>query len=225
MKFMLISILTIVALSIGTVDLAAQQSTTPSTTPSSPPEVEVDSTPIGSGGSIFVRKPKVRKSLAKHDLVQVIVVERATANGNSREDSTARASTDLQIASYLKFKNGNLTTGTNPLEIDLEADKRRQIREQNQRSIDIRTRITARIIDVLPNGNVRLEARSERRINEELTVMTLTGEVRGADIDADFSVTSDRLVDQKLILSEANPRTKKTRKNVVERVLEFIWPF
>ena len=225
MKFMLTSILTIVALSIGTVDLAAQQSTTPSTTPSSPPEVEVDSTPIGSGGSIFVRKPKVRKSLAKHDLVQVIVVERATANGNSREDSTARASTDLQIASYLKFKNGNLTTGTNPLEIDLEADKRRQIREQNQRSIDIRTRITARIIDVLPNGNVRLEARSERRINEELTVMTLTGEVRGADIDADFMVTSDRLVDQKLILSEANPRTKKTRKNVVERVLEFIWPF
>ena len=181
--------------------------------------------PKKKNASIFQRRKRERPALAKHTLIQVLVVERTTAQGNSREDSTARASADLEIASYLKFKDGNLATGTNPLALDVEADKRRQIRDQNQRSININTRIAARITDVLPNGNVRIEARTERRINEELTVMTLTGELPQEAIDADLVVQSDRIADLKLNYSAANPRTKKSRKTIVERVLIFLWPF
>lgn len=177
------------------------------------------------GASIFQRKQRQKPTLEKHMLIQVTVEERATAKGDSREDTSARASADLEIASYLKFKDGNLANGTNPLALDVEADKRRQLRDQNQRSIDIKTRIAARIMDILPNGNVRIEARSERRINEELTVMTLTGEVRADDISPDLVISSDRIADLKLTYSAANPRTKKTRRNLVERLLIFLWPF
>jgi len=177
------------------------------------------------GASIFGRRKAERPPLEKHTLIQVLVRERATARGDSREDTQARASADLEIASYLKFKDGNLTSGTNPLALDVEADKRRQVRDQNQRSVDIQARITARVVDVLPNGNVRIEARSERRINDELTVMTLTGEVRSADIDEALTVSSDRIADQKLVYSAANPRTKRSQRTVVERVLLFLWPF
>ena len=181
--------------------------------------------PPKPGASIFQRRKRERPPLEKHTLVQVIVSERASARGDSREDTQARASANLEIASYLKFKNGNLDVGTNPLELDVEADKRRQLRDQNQRSVDITARITARIVDVLPNGNVRIEARSEKRINEELTVMTLTGEIRSDDISPELTVSSDRIADQKLVYSAANPRTKKTRRTLIERVLIFLWPF
>ena len=57
------------------------------------------------------------------------------------------------------------------------------------------------------------------------TVMTLTGELPQEAIDADLVVQSDRIADLKLNYSAANPRTKKSRKTIVERVLIFLWPF
>ena len=209
---------------------SAQEPRQPAPRPRFEPMLEDDAKALTKpdqkrGASSFQRKQRQKPPLEKHMIVQVTVSERATAKGDSREDSTARASVDLEIASYLKFKNGNLANGTNPLALDVEADKRRQVRDQNQRSIDIKTRVAARIMDILPNGNVRIEARSERRINEELTVMTLTGEVRPADISADLVIASDRIADLKLTYSAANPKTKKTRKNLVQKLLIFLWPF
>ena len=215
--------LTILLLFAGAETLFAQSAPRPRFEPMGESDREMK--PKKKNASIFQRRKRARPPLQKHTLIQVLVVERTTAQGNSREDSTARASANLEIASYLKFKDGNLASGTNPLELDVEADKRRQIRDQNQRSINIQTRIAARITDVLPNGNLRIEARTERRINEELTVMTLTGELPSDAIDADLVAQSDRIADLKLNYSAANPRTKKTRKTIVERVLLFLWPF
>ncbi len=177
------------------------------------------------GSSIFVRGKEERSEIRVQDLLLVEVIERTTARGDSRENTRARASTDLEIASYLKFDGGNLINAPNPLSLDIEADKRREVRDQNQRSVDIRTRITARVIDILPNGNLRIEARKERRINEELTAMTLTGEVRIDDVSPEMTVLSDRVADLKLVYSAADPRSKRTRKNILQRVWGFIWPF
>jgi len=177
------------------------------------------------GASIFARAPVERPAIRKQDLILVEVVERTTARGDSREKNRSNASTELDIASYLKFDDGNLVNAPNPLNLDVEAEKEREVREQNQRSVDIRTRITARVIDVLPNGNLRIEARKERRINEELTAMTLTGEVRIDDVSDEMVVLSDRVADLKLVYSAADSRTRRTKRNIVERVWQFIWPF
>jgi flagellar L-ring protein precursor FlgH len=219
-----------ILLATSAVEAEAQSTSATSSGPASAPQGSPEpaaggGAPRRAGASIFARAPVERPAVQKQDLILVEVVERTTARGNSRENNRSNASTDLEIASYLKFDDGNLVNAPNPLNLDIEADKEREVREQNQRSVDIRTRITARVIDVLPNGNLRIEARKERRINEELTAMTLTGEVRIDDVSEDMVVLSDRVADLKLVYSAADPRTKRTKRNIVERVWQFLWPF
>jgi flagellar L-ring protein precursor FlgH len=61
------------------------------------------------------------------------------------------------------------------------------------RSTTLSTRLTARVIYVLPNGALVVEAAKDIQINSEHQTITVRGVVRPADIDATNSVYSDRL--------------------------------
>ena len=88
----------------------------------------------------------------------------------------------------------------------------------------------ARVIDVLPNGNVRLEARTERTIGSETTIVTLSGEASGNAVkmdakDGTYSITSDRLADLKIIYSGTGPVSARTRLTWLGKLVDWIWPF
>lgn len=54
-------------------------------------------------------------------------------------------------------------------------------------------KITARIVEILPNGNLALEARRSMRIDDELIETTLTGNVRPEEILPRDIVPSEKL--------------------------------
>ena len=55
------------------------------------------------------------------------------------------------------------------------------------------TTLTARVIHVLPNGALVIEAAKDIQINSERQTITVRGVVRPADIDTTNSVRSNRL--------------------------------
>ena len=55
------------------------------------------------------------------------------------------------------------------------------------------TTLTARVIHVLPNGALVVEAAKDIQINSERQTITVRGVVRPSDIDATNSVRSNRL--------------------------------
>ena len=64
----------------------------------------------------------------------------------------------------------------------------------------MRFRIAATVVDVLPNGNLVLEARKSIRSNQDLWEYSLTGEVRSIDVSSNNTVLSDHIANFKTLL-------------------------
>lgn len=85
--------------------------------------------------------------------------------------------------------------------------------------------ITARIVQVLPNGNFFIEGNREVRINNENQIITLTGLVRSQDISADNVIKSTYIADARINYSGSGVINDEQRPGWLMRFLDNIWPF
>ncbi|MEE9255916.1 MAG: flagellar basal body L-ring protein FlgH, partial [bacterium] len=63
----------------------------------------------------------------------------------------------------------------------------------------LKATVSARVMEVLPNGNLMIEGRREIITNEETLIITVSGLVRPEDIGADNTVQSKFLADAKIV--------------------------
>jgi flagellar L-ring protein precursor FlgH len=85
--------------------------------------------------------------------------------------------------------------------------------------------ITAKVVEVMPNGNLVLESRKEITINNEKQILVLTGIVRGEDISADNAVFSNRIADAQVYYVGDGVIQDKQNPGWMVRVLDRVWPF
>jgi flagellar L-ring protein precursor FlgH len=71
--------------------------------------------------------------------------------------------------------------------------------------------ITARVVEVMPNGTLSVESRKDITINHEKQVLILRGAVRPEDISITNTVASNKVADAEIYL--------------VVRILDSAWPF
>ena len=86
-------------------------------------------------------------------------------------------------------------------------------------------RITARVVDIRPNGNLVLEARKEVTDNEEVWEQRLTGEVRPEDIAPDNTVFSEKLADIRISKSESGAVRDGYKRGWFKKLYERFSPF
>lgn len=86
-------------------------------------------------------------------------------------------------------------------------------------------RITARVVDIRPNGNLVLEARKEVTDNEEVWEQRLTGEVRPEDIAPDNTVFSEKLADIRISKSETGAVRDGYKRGWFKKMYERFSPF
>ncbi len=87
------------------------------------------------------------------------------------------------------------------------------------------TTIQARIVDALPNGTFRLEARRRFEASEEKSDLVLTGLVRREDISPANSVSSSLISELQIKQSGTGPLSREQRKGWLTKLYEFICPF
>ncbi len=85
--------------------------------------------------------------------------------------------------------------------------------------------MTARIIDVLPNGNFVIEGNREVRVNEENQIITLTGIVRPRDISSENVIRSTYIADARIAYSGSGIVNEKQKPGWLSRLLSKVWPF
>ncbi len=176
--------------------------------------------------SMYLRESKSRATIAKNDIVLVVVVENDLASNDASLQSRRKTETDLLLDSFVRFSGHHLKPDFKPQpEVEVEAARKTTGIGATDRREVLRMRIAARVVDVRPNGNLILEARKERRINDERSVVTLSGEVRGKDVLGDYSVVSDRIVDLKLSYSGKGPVSSVTVWTWVTWLTDHLWPF
>jgi flagellar L-ring protein precursor FlgH len=85
--------------------------------------------------------------------------------------------------------------------------------------------ISAKVIDVLPSGNLAVVGKRELYINNEKKEILLQGIVRPRDIAYDNSVLSTHVADAKVIYTGIGVLGEKQRPGWLTRVFDLVWPF
>jgi len=169
------------------------------------------------------------------DTVTVDIVENTTsqidANTNASRESSVNAGVDnlFGFMRGLEAKNSNLNRDyKGALGSKLIAANMTNAftgKGTSDRSGKITASIGARVVRVLPNGNLVVVGKRETRVNQETQYIIISGIVRPADIDNDNRVQSTYLADARIQYFGHGALSDKQRPGWLSRVLDFVWPF
>lgn len=91
-----------------------------------------------------------------------------------------------------------------------------------RRSESFITQMSAEVIEVLANGDLRIEGARRLRINGETTEVAVRGRIRLADIDSANRVLSTRIADAEISYDGEGFVSRNARPNIVHRILSLL---
>jgi flagellar L-ring protein precursor FlgH len=175
-----------------------------------------------------------RKARGVNDLVTINIAESSAASKKA-DTATGRDSTiNYQIDNFMgntlnyKWENllGNLgIAGVLAPSITASAKNNFAGNGLTSRSGNLSATITARVIDVLPNGNFIIESRKDITVNKEKQLLLLRGVIRPDDIASDNTISSTQVANAEMIYTGDGVVNDKQGQGWMVRLLDFIWPF
>lgn len=149
------------------------------------------------------------------DLVTVIVSESAT--------SEQSASTDLAKKSKAEVSRGiGIGLALIP-RLGLEGGDSSSASGTTTRSSTLVARMTVRVREVLPNGNLVLEGGRTVTTNKEKQEMVFRGVVRPTDIQPDNTVLSSLVADAEITLNGKGPIAARQKPGLFSRLLHVLF--
>ncbi len=82
--------------------------------------------------------------------------------------------------------------------------------------------MSARVLDVLPNGNLLLEGKRTVHLQNERVEVILTGMVRPRDITSENTVSSSRLADASIRYETDGPISRDQRRGLITRLVNWL---
>ena len=165
----------------------------------------------------------------KHDLITVIIRESSKVESEAEAESEKSAFLRANLAQFFRptidpIGLENLIDGEAP-RIDLSASGGWEGEGEYEREDSFVARITGRVIDVKPNGNLVVEATKRITTDEEEQVFLLTGTVRAEDVTADNTVLSTDMADLDLKKFTGGMIRKAVEKGWLPKIYDRINPF
>jgi flagellar L-ring protein precursor FlgH len=94
-----------------------------------------------------------------------------------------------------------------------------------KRNETVSIRLAGMITQVLPNGNLVVEARQEMEVNSELRELRVTGVIRPQDIASDNTVQHDRMAEARITYGGRGTLIDQQQPHWGQQVLDIALPF
>lgn len=162
------------------------------------------------------------------DIVTVAIYEKASA---SKEASTATgrdssASADITKFFGLETNLTNLNSSLDPTNlIDVGYKNDFTGTGKTSRKEDLIATLTTRVVEVLPNGNLRIAGGKTVTVNNEDQIIRLAGIIRPADISPTNIVDSQHILDANIEYTGNGVISDKQKPGWMVRILDNVWPF
>ncbi len=168
------------------------------------------------------------KARRRGDIITIVISETSSASKQANTGTSRDSSSSAGITNLLGLENkGIMANNFADLSKILNATSSSAFKGSGStsRKEDLNATITARVIDVLPNGNLIIEGRRNIKVNEEDQIIVLEGTVRSRDIAQDNTINSIYVADARISYSGRGILSDRQSPGWLMNFFDKIWPF
>jgi len=160
------------------------------------------------------------------DIITVKISEVTNASEKAATSTKKTATTTAGIPNFFGLESNVYPSSITPDKM-VNANTKNDFdgSGETSRGGSLTATITARVVDVLANGNLAIEGKREIIINNEKKEILVQGIVRPRDLDYDNSVYSYQVADAKIIYTGVGVLGEKQKPGWLARVMDAVWPF
>lgn len=164
-------------------------------------------------GSLFADD----KSMSIGDIVTIVISESTTASRSSETKTAKDVSNKGSITSFLypQSASGALTHNDALPAWEYGVQKDFNGKGEIAEKDSLTAKITARVIDVYPNGNLMIQGERELSVANDKKKIIITGVIRRSDIGPDNTVESNLMADAKIYYEGKGPIADNQRRGVM----------
>ncbi|MDO9067796.1 MAG: flagellar basal body L-ring protein FlgH [Deltaproteobacteria bacterium] len=168
------------------------------------------------------------KARRRGDIITVVITETASASKAAKTDTSRGSSISAGIPNFMGLEAaGMLKNNFGDLSklLSASADSTYSGSGSTSRQENLNATITARVVDVLPNGNLQIEGRRNVKVNQEDQEIILEGTVRPRDVGQNNTVNSIFVADAKISYSGRGIISDRQSPGWLMNIIDKIWPF
>jgi flagellar L-ring protein precursor FlgH len=162
------------------------------------------------------------------DILTVAIFEQASASREATTQTGRSSSNEAGISKFLGFetdlvKLNNAIDPTSLIATNYDNDFKGS--GSTSRKENLVATLSTRVVEVFPNGNLRIEGGKTVTVNREEQIIVLTGIVRPNDISPQNVIDSKYVLDAKIAYTGKGVISDKQGPGWMTRILDNVWPF
>jgi flagellar L-ring protein precursor FlgH len=166
------------------------------------------------------------KARRRGDIVTVVIEEEASASKQASTGTKRETGISASIPNFMGVETTALAD-----KIDLNALVKASTSSNydgsgsTSRKDILKATITARVMDVLPNGYLRIQGQRSVKVNNEEQIIVLEGVVRPKDINHENMISSAQVADARITYAGNGIVNDKQQPGWLHNFVDKIWPF
>jgi len=161
------------------------------------------------------------------DIVTVIIKEQAKASKQASTDTSRESSISAGISSFFGLEEtvADKTKITPSSMIEATSGNEFSGSGKTTRSEDLAGTLTTQVVEVYPNGNLKIRGGKSVTVNNENQIIYLTGIVRPYDVTANNTVDSGNILNAQITYTGKGSVSDKQKPGWLMRIFDNTWPF
>lgn len=163
------------------------------------------------------------------DIVTITIAEKASATKQATTATDRSSSMTAGIPHLFGLENSKWITQHPKLDLTslVEANYGNKFSGSGTtvRKEDLIASLTAQVVEVYPNGNLKIRGGKEVRVNNETQLIYMTGIIRPVDIMANNTIDSKHVLNANISYTGKGSLSDKQKPGWLVRIFDNIWPF
>ncbi|MGB4598898.1 MAG: flagellar basal body L-ring protein FlgH [Trichlorobacter sp.] len=191
-----------------------------------PPSTNYSNGSIWQAASISLTEDGKARRLG--DIVTIVITENASASKQATTATGRSSAINAGIPNMLGLEGSKIITSNfadlSKL-INASASSNFDGSGSTTRKESLSATITAKVVDVLSNSNLRVEGRRNVKVNNEDQIVTVKGVIRQRDITAENTINSIFVADAQITYSGEGIISDRQKPGWLMNVIDKLWPF
>lgn len=156
---------------------------------------------------------------ARHvgDIITVLVTESSSLNRQAETNTKKESANSADLSAFFGLPLGART------KYAFEGANEHKGSGSVTRSDEVTANVAARVVKVLPSGNLIIEGRRAVRTNDEHQYLAVSGVIRPVDITPANTILSSQIADAEIVLEGRGALAEKQRPGILNRFADWLF--